>query len=471
MKPFTYSILALSAMLAHAGTLEAQSAPETQLAEAAYVAPAPPQIVVHPRAATPRRAWAPQDPADSLYRAAREALNRDDYTRAADLFDQIIRRHPDSVYVPDAYYWRAFALYRQGDADALRTALGLLEQRQARHPDAERGQDAEALATRIQGALARLGDAGAAESLTKAAAEAAAPETICADSDDDVRTAALNALLHMDAGRAVPILKSVLARRDPCSAPMRRKAVFLISQQVTPETEDILLDLARTDSDREVREQAVFWLSQVNSEKAVDALVQVLRESDDPGMQEKAIFALSQHPSTRASQTLREYAVRTDAPDRLREQAIFWIGQDASAENARFLRELYSRLDAKKLKEKVIFSLSQMGGFGNERWLLEAALDSSVDIGLRKHALFWAGQAGAPIGELTDLYDRMQERELREHLIFVYSQRRDRAAVDKLIDIARNERNPDLRKKAIFWLGQTNDPRAAETLLELINHE
>src|SRR5690606_37525560 len=37
-------------------------------------------------------AWAPQDPADSLYRAARAALNRNDYDRAAGLFSEIVRR-------------------------------------------------------------------------------------------------------------------------------------------------------------------------------------------------------------------------------------------------------------------------------------------------------------------------------------------------------------------------------------------
>ena len=44
----------------------------------------------------------------------------------------------------------------------------------------------------------------------------------------------------------------------------------------------------------------------------------------------------------------------------------------------------------------------------------------------------------------------------------------DPAAVERLIEIARNETDPDLKKQAIFWLGQSNDPRAAEFLLELI---
>ena len=44
--------------------------------------------------------WAVEDPADSLYRAARDALNRNDYTRAADLFRKIRDTYPKSQYTP-----------------------------------------------------------------------------------------------------------------------------------------------------------------------------------------------------------------------------------------------------------------------------------------------------------------------------------------------------------------------------------
>jgi HEAT repeat protein len=58
---------------------------------------------------------------------------------------------------------------------------------------------------------------------------------------------------------------------------------------------------------------------------------------------------------------------------------------------------------------------------------------------------------------------------MKEQLIFVYSQRKDAQAVDKLMDIARRDTDPDLRRKAVFWLGQSRDPRAAQLLIELIN--
>ena len=88
---------------------------------------------------------------------------------------------------------------------------------------------------------------------------------------------------------------------------------------------------------------------------------------------------------------------------------------------------------------------------------------------MRKKALFWAGQTGGDLTQLSGLYDRMQNREMKERLIFVYSQRHEAAAVDRLIQIAKTEQDRELRKKAIFWLGQSHDPRAAQVLLEIIN--
>ncbi|HEY7028339.1 MAG TPA: HEAT repeat domain-containing protein [Gemmatimonadales bacterium] len=412
--------------------------------------------------------WAVEDPADSLYRAARDALNRNDYTRAADLFRKIRDTYPKSQYTPDAYYWEAFALYRRGATSDLKTAMSSLEQQEKKYPKAATRGDARSLKTRILSELGKRGDPDAVpkvDSLAKAAARGC-PDP---DDEDDVRIAALNGLLQMDADRAIPILKKVLARRDECSVGLRRKAVFLVSQKQSSETESILLDAARNDPDAEVRQQAVFWLSQVGTETAVSALDSILRSSKDPELQKKAIFALSQMDNPRASAIIRTYAERTDASSEVQEQAIFWIGQHDSPENAAFLKSLYKRLSNEELKEKVIFSLSQMDGQGSGKWLMDLATNETEPIEMRKKALFWAGQTGTSITDLIGLYGRTRNAEIKEQLIFVYSQRGDKASMDKLLDIAKNEPDKELKKKAIFWLSQSDDPRAADFLQSIID--
>ncbi len=218
-----------------------------------------------------------------------------------------------------------------------------------------------------------------------------------------------------------------------------------------------------------MRRQAVFWLSQVGSDRAVTALDSILRNATDPELQDKAIFALGQIHQGRAAQILRDYAANERAPDEAREKTIFWLGQQHSQENAAFLRGLYAKLASEELKEKVIFSLSQMGGADNGRWLMDIALNEREPVEMRKNALFWVGQSGGNLDQLAGLYDRMQNQDMKERLIFVYSQSHEAAALDQLIRIAKTEQDKELRKKAIFWLGQSHDPRAAQVLLEIIN--
>jgi HEAT repeat protein len=389
-------------------------------------------------ATTPRAPWQADDPADSLYRAGREALNRGDYRAAARTFARIAEQYPSSTYAADALYWEAYAHYSIGETAELRAALSALDAQRSRFPKA---------ATRGDG-----------------------------DEREDERVAALNALLQMNADQAMPILKQVLARRDACSASLREKALFLVSQKQTPETENVMLDVVRNDPDPEVKKRAVFWLGQVNSDRAATALESLLSStSTNEELREQAVFALMQQPGDRGSAAVRAVAVSDAAPVSLREKAVFWLGQKQSSENATFLRELFARLATSNasgnddVAQKVLFSLSQMHGVGNERWLMQIAADPKYSVGVRKQAIFSAGQAGVSTADLVGLYDRISDRPIKEQLIWVMSSKNETAATDKLIDIAKRDPDVEMRKKAIFWLGQSQDPRAKQLLLDIIN--
>lgn len=435
-------------------------------------ASAAPTAVVTARgvAAAPPVAWAAEDPADSLYREAREALNRGDYRDAARLFQRIVDRYPESAYAADAYYWRAFALYRAGGTSNLKAAQKALKAQKEKFPKAKTIADANELAVRVEGMLARQGDESSARRVTSAA-DSAARGTGCPGEDDesDTRVAALNALLQMDADRAMPILKQVLAKRDACSAGLRRKAMFLVSQKRTPETEEILLGAARTDPDVEVRKQAVFWLGQTRSERAVAALDSIMRRAGDEELRKQALFAIAQQHGERAARVLREVAEDTAQTQEMREQAVFWIGQQRSQENATLLREMFQRTRSDELREKILFSLSQMRGFGNDEWLLGIAADAKYPVDVRKQAIFSAGQNRVAVTALVALYDRLADAELKKQAIWVIADRREPAGIDKLIAIAKSDKDPEMRKTAIFWLGQSRDPRVQQLLLDIIN--
>jgi HEAT repeat protein len=481
----------------------------------------------------PAASWALRDSADTLWRRGRISISEESWRDAAFYFRTLVERYPSSAYAGDALYWQAFALQRAGSNNDLRNAVRALETQRDRYARSATYTSGESAArmTRVNGRLARTGDADAAYAIAEIAAAAAEIGTTVAatvlpavaaemgraaasiDRDvaavsrdaarvalesarasspgrsgrdrenevppgcegviNDERIAALNALLQMNADQALPILKRVLERRDRCSEVLRRKAVFLVSQKRSEEAVDILVNTAKTDPDAYTREQAVFWLSQTRSERAVEVLEEILLGGSpgDVELQKKAIFSLSQTRSDRAGRILRDYVKRTDVPAESRAEAIFWLGQGRSAENTAFLQEVFPSLNNDELREKVLFSLGQQRSAESARWLLQRAKDTNLSGEIRKSALFWAGQGGASVRDLAEIYDSSpNDRELRNQVIFTLSQRRnDSAAVDKLVDIARRETDPELRKQALFWLGQTRDPRAAAILEEIIN--
>ena len=439
------------------------------------------------------------DVADSLYKSAQAALARNDLGIALDRFRSLPRVYPRSRLIPDALYWEAFVLYRTGGRENLRLARTALERHRERHPRATTRGDADALLTRVHGELARLGDAESVRYVQEQAARAATTGNAsdkgekgdkgdkgdkdksdkgdrvrtssgCEREGDDMRIAALNAIMQMDDEQAIPLLREVLKKRQPCSETLRKKAVFILAQTNTAEAGDILVDVIRSDPDPVVRKEAVRWMSDIRSDRAVGVLDSVLRATDDAGIRDAALFALAEHNSPRARDIIRRYASAADTPEAGRYRAIVTIGQHSGkAEDGEFLVSLYPKLTDRKSKQAVIHALGEIESRASWDFLMRLATNPGEDLSVRKDALFWAEQGDIPTSELIAVESKLDDPKLREHFVFVLSERDDPAATDRLIAIARTHQDREMRKKALFWLGQKRDPRVRALLLEIID--
>ena len=192
--------------------------------------------------------WARQDVGDSLWRSARTVFNRGDWGQAVQLFQQIPQKYPNSAYAADALYYQAYALYRIGRTEDLRTALSLLETRAQRYPNARsQSSDAPALATRVRGVLASRGDQAAAAELARQAQQGT---QTCDREEQAVQAEAMNALSRTNPENVNQLITRVLARKDECAIPLRRTAVFLAGNRRDASATGILTSVARTDSNR-----------------------------------------------------------------------------------------------------------------------------------------------------------------------------------------------------------------------------
>jgi len=413
-----------------------------------------------PYATTPPAAWAQGDPADSVYRLARRALDQKEYATAARLFETIVSRYPRSDYAPDALYWKGFALYRDGDLDG---AVEALESQAQRFPRASTRSDAAALVMVVKGEQAKRGDAGARRVVNDAARSSGGCE------ETEIQIAALDAVQRMDPERAVPLLRKVLARRDECSLPLRKNALFILGQKAGPDREKILLDLAKTDPNSEMRKDAVFYLAQAKSDLAVDALEDVLLHGNEQSVRSNALFSLAQIRSDRSRKILRDFALSDNAPQSLRNDAIFHLAQRPSDDDLAWLRDAYGRITDPKVRDDIMFHVATHPNAETNKWLVSVVVDPKQSIEQRKNALFHLTSRKTATGdELATVYDGTTTAEVKKDIIFSLAQSKDPKALDKLIAIAKRDPSIELRKEALFHIGQSKDPRALKALEEIV---
>ena len=452
-------------------------------ASAATSAPDPVRAPVLP---APRTAQA-ADPADSLYRLARTALNDGDFRKAATLFATVADRYPDSEFARDALYYRAYALYKSGTSRELELAVVALDRQAARYPTAGTLNDAKQLRASIRSEQAKRGDASAGLEIAEGA-KALRNEKGCPTEQDDITLTVLTGIIQQDPDQALSVLQSVLGRKDECSIRLRKRAVYLVAQTKEEERADILLRVASADPSTEVRREAVGYLSSVNTERAAKALDSILFNAGDAEIRDRALSALAQHRSPSARASLRRFAEQASVSTDLRVRAVSYMANGRrQGDDSEYFKALFNKTASPELREALIQAVANQRTPDRTTWLLGIARDKKHEVEVRKKALYYAGQApsfamlaggqqqsNAPqyaleLKDILPLYEEFNgQPEIQEQLLWVYAQRRETEATDKLMQIARTEKNADLKRKAISWLATRKDPRVTQFLLDLL---
>ena len=398
-------------------------------------------------------------PVDALDRG-QAALDRGQYRQAAEQFERAAEQAADGARQAEALYWYAFALSRLGETQELQRAAAALSRLEALAADQHLRQEALTLATRVNGELARHGDARAAQALAVQFEE---------QSNQELKVAALQAMMHLNPDRALPVLTELLQRRTPETVELRRQAMILLGQNGLAGTGALLADIARQDPDPEVRGLAVFWLGHTGAPEALPLFRELLGSSQDPLVLERVIIALHESGDPVAGPLLREVAADPQRDRDVRRLAILCLGRTETPSHQSFLRDLYGQVDDPRLKDPILITVAERGGPDASAWLVAIALDEREHPETRRLALFWAGRQGLlPVARLGEIYTRSADRQLREQIIFVLAENGSPEALQRLMASAREEEDHGLRRQAVFWIGQTGGEDAEAFLLEII---
>jgi HEAT repeat protein len=429
----------------------------------------------------PPAPWAQGDPADSIYRVARNALNSGEYGRAARMFAEIQQKYPKSAYQVDSPYYEAYARYKIGTTDELNKAARILEPIATRSTASSNGTlyesarrstsdtDVATLYNRINGVLAQRGDRSAADKIIKVAGQAGTAG--CDNEDVQVRVEALNALSQMDPAAALPLLRRVLDRKDDCSRELRQRAVFMLGRRADNESAQLLINAAKNDPSQSVRIEAINTLPRLTGDIGLNALEELLRAEQDERIQRSIVRALTSSDNVKARSSMRALIDRKDAPLNLRVEAVSSFNNErATSDDANYLRNLYGKTDELRLKEAIIGAVGRMGGAENDKWVLSIAQNQNESGQLRAAAISRMMRSNTSIGDLSRLYESAAESyNIRSQIIGSLANRREPEATDKLFDIVKNSTVVSLRTQAINALSRKNDPRTAQLLMDLVD--
>ncbi len=285
-----------------------------------------------------------------------------------------------------------------------------------------------------------------------------------------MRSEALSALMRFDPELARQSALKILARRDECSVPLRGTAVGLVGNKRDEAAAAVLIPIAKTDPSLQVRGTAIDYLGRMPGDAALNALQDLAGSATDESIQNAAARAIASSENPRARAALRGLFEKKDASLGLRLSALDAFGRNTTPDEAAWLRSTYGSTTEPRVKSALVRVIGRAGGAANEQWLGALVGNENEPIEARMTALEQAGRS-MDIAALGRLYDGASQRQLRQTVVELLSSRTEPAAVDKLIDIAKNGTDPSMRRMAISALARSKDPRAQKLLLDLVDHQ
>jgi outer membrane protein assembly factor BamD (BamD/ComL family) len=283
---------------------------------------------------------------ESLYKKAKQSIYGKEWLKAMDQFRSIIDTYSKSKHVDESLYWLSYSMKKRSEA------LENLDEILSLHKQAL--SHLETIIKKFPGSEwvddAKRLRVGIAEDLVKKGFKEYKKYIVNGageEADMEIKLLALDALLHMDKEKAFPVLEKLIRKHK--NPKMRERAIFVISQIQDPRVIPLLVEVAKTDVNRKIRERAIFWLGQVRGPEGRDPV--------------KELVGI--------------YNWLGDGADdlKLKDKIIFSISQRGGDHGVKELIKIYRREKSLKLKKKVIFWLGQMGSKEGEKFIEKILLE------------------------------------------------------------------------------------------------
>jgi len=368
----------------------------------------------------------------SLYADGTRAIDENRWPDAVGLFDRVAQMHGE--HAEGALYWKAYAENKEGQsANALSTCGELRKS----YPKSRWLDECGALEIEIRG-------------------KSGQPVSPQAETDENLKLLALNALMQQDQAQAVPILQKILSGNQ--SDELKSRALFVLAQSQSPQAQALISQIAQGQSGPALQIKAIRMLA-TQGKRADDTLASIYQHSTD--VQVKRVI-LQSYLITGDSAKLLE-AARQETNPELVKTAIHTLGAMSAGQD---LLTMYRATNNAQTKADIINSLIPAGHNGVAPLTEIAQFEQDPE--LRRKAIRNLGIAGgmsvAPA--LVATYQKNTDVETKRaaaQALFLANDAQD------LVTLARAEKDVEMKKYLVQQLSLMHDQEATKYMLEILN--
>jgi HEAT repeat protein len=369
----------------------------------------------------------------NLYADGTRAINESRWSDAVGLFNRVAQMRGE--HAEGALYWKAYAENKEGQpANALNTCGELRKS----YPKSRWLEECGALEIEIRG---KSGD----------------PVPPQAETDENLKLLALNALMQQDQAEAVPILQKVLSGNQ--SEEVKSRALFVLAQSHSPQADALIDQIAQGQSGPALQIKAIRMMAAAQGKRADENLASIYQHTSDAEVKR---VILQSYLVTGDSSKLLESARKETDPELIK-TAIHTLGAMSAVQD---LMTLYRSTNKVQTKADIINAMIASGRNGVSS-LTEIA-QSEQDADLRRKAIRNLGIAGgmsvAPA--LLTVYQKNTDVETKRaaaQALFLANDAHD------LVTLARGEKDLEMKQYLVQQLSLMHNQEATQYMLEILN--
>ena len=367
----------------------------------------------------------------SYYDQGQQALDSARWDRAVSSFDRVIEMK--AAKADAAMYWKAYAQNKLGQRpEALATINAIVKD----YPKSRYLNDAKALEVEVK-------------------RQSNSPINPAAESDEEMKILALNALQNSAPEDAIPMLQKIL--QGTASPKLKSQALFVLAQSNSPKAREVLVNIAKGNGNPDLQMRAVRYLGIHGGRESRAALADIYASSSDLDMKKRILSAFMQGGEKDRLLT----AAQTEQNPELRATAVSLLGNLGARDE---LWTMYQKESTVDVKKQIIRALFTGGALTRLSELARAEQNPELRLLAVRNLSLMGGKTTGDT--LVEIYNSDKNLDIRKAVINGLFQSNNPEA---LVALARKESDMSLKKDMVQKLSNMHSKVATDYLLELLN--